>query len=88
VPTLKEVGIDLVSNSPFGLAGPKGMDPKVVAILHDAFRKGMEEPSYVAEMIKFDQEPYYMSSEEFRAFALRQLIEQKKIIGELGLGPS
>ncbi len=45
VPTLKEAGIGLVSNSPFGLAGPKGMDPKVVKILHDAFKKGMDEPS-------------------------------------------
>ena len=24
VPTLREVGIDMVSNSPFGIAGPKG----------------------------------------------------------------
>ena len=44
VPTLKESGVAMVSNSPFGLAGPKGMDPKVVQILHDAFKKGMEEP--------------------------------------------
>ena len=28
VPTLQEVGIDMVSNSPFGIAGPKGMDPR------------------------------------------------------------
>ena len=31
VPTLKELGINLVANSPYGLAGPKGMDPKVVS---------------------------------------------------------
>jgi tripartite-type tricarboxylate transporter receptor subunit TctC len=39
VPTLREVGIDMVSNSPFGIAGPKGMDPAVVKIIHDAFKK-------------------------------------------------
>ena len=27
----------MVYDSPFGIAGPKGMDPKIVAILHDAF---------------------------------------------------
>ncbi|HYI81903.1 MAG TPA: tripartite tricarboxylate transporter substrate binding protein, partial [Acetobacteraceae bacterium] len=27
VPTLREVGIDIVSASPYGIAGPKGMDP-------------------------------------------------------------
>ena len=26
VPTLRELGIDLVVNSPFGLAGPKGIE--------------------------------------------------------------
>ena len=35
VPTLREAGIDIVSVSPFGLAGPKGMDPAVVKALHE-----------------------------------------------------
>ena len=33
----------MVSISPFGLGGPKGMDPAVVKVLHDAFKQGMEE---------------------------------------------
>jgi tripartite-type tricarboxylate transporter receptor subunit TctC len=45
VPTLKESGVAMVSNSPFGLAGPKGMDPKVVQIFHDAFKKGWRAPA-------------------------------------------
>jgi len=85
VPTLKEIGIDLVANSPFGIAGPKGMDPRVVAILHDAFKKGMEEPSYIAEMNKFDQEPFYLNSADYQAYALRTLAEQKRILTDLGL---
>ena len=31
VPTLQELGYPFVIDSPFGIAGPKGMDPKVVA---------------------------------------------------------
>ena len=31
VPTLKELGYPFVFDSPFGIAGPKGMDPKIVA---------------------------------------------------------
>jgi tripartite-type tricarboxylate transporter receptor subunit TctC len=57
VPTLKEIGIDMVSNSPFGIGGPKGMDPAVVKVLHDAFKKGMEEQSYKDTMLKLDMEP-------------------------------
>jgi tripartite-type tricarboxylate transporter receptor subunit TctC len=84
-PTLKESGVDLVSNSPFGLAGPKGMDPKVVKVLHDAFRKGAEDPAYIETMTKLDQEPAYMSTGEYRRFAAQQLVEQKKLIEDIGL---
>ena len=84
-PTLKESGINLVSNSPFGLAGPKGMDPKVVKILHDAFKKGMDEPAYRAELVKLDQEPAYLSSTDYKQYADRQLVEQKALIEALGL---
>jgi len=84
-PTLQEAGIDLISNSPFGIAGPKGMDAAVVAILHDAFRKALDEPAYVATMERLDQEPFYLNSADYRAFALKQLVEQKQLIEELGL---
>jgi tripartite-type tricarboxylate transporter receptor subunit TctC len=85
VPTLRETGVDLVSNSPFGIAGPKGMDPKVVKILHDAFKKGAEEPSYIESMIKLDQEAAYMSSDAYRRYAIETLAEQKTLIEDLGL---
>jgi tripartite-type tricarboxylate transporter receptor subunit TctC len=85
VPTLKETGIEIVSNSPFGIAGPAGMDPAVVRILHDAFKKGMEEPSYAAAMAKFDQDAFYLNSADYRAYAMRAIAEERRLIGELGL---
>ena len=85
VPTLQEIGIDMVSNSPFGLAGPKGMDPKVVKVLHDAFKKGLEEPSYAEVMTKFDQELFYLNSDDYQRFAMQQIEEARRFIEELGL---
>jgi len=85
VPTLREVGIDMVSNSPFGIAGPKGMDPAVVKIIHDAFKKGAEDPIYLEAAAKLDQEPAYMDSSDYRRYVAAQLIEQKKLIEDLGL---
>ena len=85
VPILKEVGIDLISNSPFGIGGPKGMDPAVVKILHDAFKKGMEEQSYKDAMTKLDQEAYYLDTAAYHAFAMKQIGEQKQLVEELGL---
>jgi len=85
VPILKEVGIDLISNSPFGIGGPKGMDPAVVKILHDAFKKGMEEQSYKDAMVKLDQEAYYLDTAAYHAFAMKQIGEQKQLVEDLGL---
>jgi tripartite-type tricarboxylate transporter receptor subunit TctC len=85
VPTLREVGIDIVSNSPYGLGGPKGMDPSVVKVLHDAFLKGLDEPSNLATMAQLDQERFYLSSEDYHKFAMQQIVEQKRMIEDLGL---
>ncbi len=85
VPTLREIGIDMVSNSPFGIAGPRGMEASIVKLLHDAFKKGLEEPSYAAAMASLDQELFYLNSEDYRKFALQQIEEAKRFIGELGL---
>jgi tripartite-type tricarboxylate transporter receptor subunit TctC len=85
VPTLKEIGIDLVSNAPYGIAGPKGMDPNIVKILHDAFKKGMEERSYAAAIKELDQESLYLNSKDYHELAVQQIEEQKRLIVELGL---
>jgi tripartite-type tricarboxylate transporter receptor subunit TctC len=50
VPTLKELGYSMVYDSPFGIAGPKGMDPKIVAKLHDAFKKALDDPAVIATL--------------------------------------
>ena len=46
VPTLKELGVDIVQASPFGLGAPKNTPAPVVKRLHDAFKAAMEQESY------------------------------------------
>ncbi len=84
-PTLREAGVDMVSNSPFGIAGPRGMDPAVVKILHDAFKKGMEEPSYLESLAKLDQEIFYLNTADYHRFAMQMIEEQRQLVEELGL---
>ncbi|MDB5744961.1 MAG: hypothetical protein JWR68_3276 [Polaromonas sp.] len=84
-PTLKELGYDIVQNSPFGLAAPKGTPPDVVRRLHDAFKKAMEEPSYVAALGRYDMLPNYMSSAEYTKFAQETFLREKALIEKLGL---
>jgi tripartite-type tricarboxylate transporter receptor subunit TctC len=85
VPTLKELGYPLVYDSPFGVAGPKGMDPKVVAKLHDAFKKAIEDPAVIATLAKYDMVPNYKSTEDYRKFVTEVTESERKVIDTLGL---
>jgi tripartite-type tricarboxylate transporter receptor subunit TctC len=46
VPTVKEQGIDFVMGMWRGLAAPKGTPPDAIKKLHDAFKKGMDDPVF------------------------------------------
>jgi len=43
-PTLTELGYGIVSTSPYGIGAPAATPPAVVKTLHDAFKKGLEDP--------------------------------------------
>lgn len=86
VPTLKELGYPIVSASPYGIAGPKGLDPRTVRVLHDAFRKGMEDPAFIRTLERLDQnESFYMPPEEYSRFVRKLYEEEKANVERLGL---
>lgn len=85
VPTLLDAGYHTVSDSPYGFGGPKGMDPKVVKILHDAFKKAMDDPKVLAMLARFDQPVIYMSGEDYVKFAKKTMEEEKPLIERLGM---
>jgi tripartite-type tricarboxylate transporter receptor subunit TctC len=84
-PTAKELGIDIVSYSPYGIVGPKGMDPKVVKILHDAFRKTLDDPEHMKVLAQLDQVYWYKSSDEYRQWAADTLKAERATIERVGL---
>lgn len=86
VPTLNELGYDTVSDSPFGIGGPRGMDPKVVRKLQEAFKKTLRDPAVLAAFEKYDQPVIYMDSEEYTNFILANYVKEKRTIERLGLG--
>jgi tripartite-type tricarboxylate transporter receptor subunit TctC len=85
VPTLRESGIDIVSISPYGLAGPKRMSADVVRVLHDAFREALFDPAHVAILDRFDMQPMYLGPDDYAAFARRQFVEEGEMIRRMGL---
>jgi tripartite-type tricarboxylate transporter receptor subunit TctC len=84
-PTLKELGLGLVQNSPFGIGAPRATPPEVVRRLHDAFKKAMEEASYQQALARYDMVPMYMSSEVYSRFAQDTFQREKALVDKLGL---
>ena len=84
-PTLKELGIDLVQNSPFGLGAPRGTPPEVVRRLHDAFKQAMEQESYRAALARYDMVPIYMGTATYQKFAETTFAREKALVAKLGL---
>jgi tripartite-type tricarboxylate transporter receptor subunit TctC len=84
-PTLKELGFPFVFDSPFGLAGPKGMDPKVVKILHDAFKKAIDDPAVKATLAKYDMVVNYKNTEDYVKSVKEVTEAERKVVESLGL---
>ena len=85
VPTAKELGYNVVSTSPYGLVGPKGMDPAVVKKLHDAFKAAMDDPQHLALLEQLNQEAWYRTGDEYRQWATETFQRDKALIERLGL---
>ena len=56
-------------DSPYGLVGPKGMDPAIVKKLHDAFKKAYDDPKVIEAYDKFDFVRRYMNTEDYQVCA-------------------
>ena len=85
VPALKELGYPFVFDSPFGIAGPRGMDPKVVQFLHDAFRKALDDPEHAKVLQFLDQVYWYKSSEDYAKWAAETFKAERSTIERVGL---
>jgi tripartite-type tricarboxylate transporter receptor subunit TctC len=84
-PTLKELGYPFVFDSPFGIAGPKGLDAEVVKKLHDAFKKALEEPSVIEMMAKYDMVPRYLDTEAYRQAVEEVISSEQAALEKIGL---
>lgn len=85
VPTLQELGHGIVAASPYGLAGPRGMAPAVVQVLHDAFRSAMHHPAHLAELERYDQDLAYLGTADYAAAMRAAYATEKRTVERLGL---
>ena len=85
IPTAKEQGYDVNASSSYGIGGPKGMDPKVVKTLHDAFRKGLDDPDFIRTTEQYDQVRSYLNTQDYTRWAREQYAIEKSVVERFGL---
>jgi tripartite-type tricarboxylate transporter receptor subunit TctC len=85
VPTLKELGYNFVFESPWGIAGPKGMDPKIVAKLQDAFKKALDDKTVQGAFEKYEMLTNYMDSATYTKFVQDFMVSERENLTKLGL---
>jgi tripartite-type tricarboxylate transporter receptor subunit TctC len=79
VPTLREQGFDIVAVSPYGLAGPRGLPPRIVGQLHDAFKTALFDPRVGAELTKYDQVVDYLGPDDYARACREQYAKERQI---------
>jgi len=85
VPTLMEQGYNVNISTFRGIGGPKGMSADRVKILHDAFKKMMEEPDFVQTLTKMGLGIDYRSTADYKKLADDTAAALAPILTELGL---
>ncbi|GAB7389117.1 tripartite tricarboxylate transporter substrate binding protein [Bacillaceae bacterium] len=84
VPLLHERGY-IGFNAWTGIVAPKGTPREVLAILHDAFKKALEDPDVVNEFKKLGIAPTYSGPEEFKKIAEETFKSAGEIAKQVGL---
>lgn len=84
IPTLQELGYNVAVDSPWGIGGPKGMDPATVRIVHDAFRKALEDAAVLKVLDQFGQGLRYMNPEEYTRYAVQAAQEERAMLTKYG----
>lgn len=84
VPTTRELGYRMSIDSPWGLGGPKGMDPAVIKKIQDAFAKALESQEVKDALQRAGQGTRYKDHVAFTRFAAQAAVEERALITKYG----
>jgi tripartite-type tricarboxylate transporter receptor subunit TctC len=80
-----DLGYDMVVTSPYGVAGPKGMDPEITEFLHQFFRKAQFSEPVQEYMKRYDMPDEYLGPADYVAFARNQALYEERMVRRLNL---
>ena len=85
IPTLSDMGTNMKTDAYYGIVVPKDVPKPIVKILHDAFKKTIEDPETIKLFERAGIKADYASSDEFQKQILSDYNEYKTIFEDIGL---
>ncbi len=85
VKTLKEYGFDIVSVSPYGIGGPKNMDPGIARALHDVFKEALHDPLHLAALQRLDMPVMYAGLADYTEEVRKTMAAEEPLVRRLGI---
>ncbi|HEU0200735.1 MAG TPA: tripartite tricarboxylate transporter substrate binding protein [Burkholderiaceae bacterium] len=85
VPTLKDLGYNVVVDAPNGVAAPKGIEPAVAAKLREAFKVATASPEFVAACEKIDAPVMYLDGPDYAQYVAQMVQKEARLIERLKL---
>lgn len=84
LPTLMELGYDVVVESRLALYGPPGMSKEVVKALEEAFHKAMDDPDFLKVAKSFEVTPSFLNGPQLDKYHRDLAAKTKPILVKLG----
>ncbi len=85
VPTLKELGYDVVLGNYSGFVAPKGTAPEKIQMIDDAIGKCMEDPAIRKFLLEAGYQPLYSNHEEFAEVVKAAEDQLEYLVNDLGV---
>lgn len=83
LPTVREQGIAASIDSPYGVAGPAGMDPQRVQKLSDVFKQALNSPGSLRALEQLNQSVNYLDPKAYQAYALQTYAREADRVAKL-----
>jgi len=84
VPTLQELGYNVIMGAYRGVVAPPGTPKEIVDILDSAFKKVSENPEFIKQMEALGFSPFYWGAEEYSKEIKEGIEYYKNLLAEYG----
>lgn len=86
VPTLRELGFDVVVDAPNGIGAPAGLAPPVASKLRMALRKAVLSQQFKKACDSIHAPVQYQDADDYRKYVVSEHAHQKRLIERINLG--